>query len=174
MLVGRRAMSVAVLGVLALAGCGKGATVTEGTPAGPTVMPLATEAAPDTSSGDTSSSSPKTTTSEVALLTSALVSLACETAAQRMGPEAEQFTKESYECSRKGEQVRIDLFESIAEQTKAAKIVLDYYESVGDPRALKELPLICGDRWVIGVDFNETRDALIDLFVGRGIAAATC
>jgi hypothetical protein len=54
--------------------------------------------------------------------------------------------------------------------SKAA--VLDYDKSLGDSRALFDLPIGCGAQWGFGVDSNETRDALIGALNKVGLLAA--
>jgi len=91
-----------------------------------------------------------------------------------MGADAEKYTKESWQCSHKGESVRIDIFESDEQQAEANQVVLDFYEASGDKKDLSELPGVCGSKWALGVDFNETRDSLISLLADNGLEASTC
>jgi len=91
-----------------------------------------------------------------------------------MTPDAEKFTKESWQCKHKGESLRIDIYSSSEQQTNANQTVLDYYKGMNDNRALSELPILCGDNWAIGSDFNETRDALIVLLHQNGYTASAC
>jgi hypothetical protein len=91
-----------------------------------------------------------------------------------MGTEAEQYTKESWQCDHKGESVRIDIFESDKQQAEAKQVVLDFYEASGDKKALSELPLVCGSNWALGIDFNETRDYLITLLTANRLEASIC
>ena len=98
----------------------------------------------------------------------------CDATATRMTPDAEKFTKESWQCKYKSESLRIDIYSSSEQQAKANQTVLDYYKGMDDNRALSELPMICGTNWAIGSDFNETRDELIVLLNQNGLAASTC
>lgn len=103
-----------------------------------------------------------------------LSKLICAANPTRMGAEAEQYTKESWQCDHKGESVRIDIYESDKQQAEANQVVLDFYEASGDKKALSDLPLVCGSKWALGVDFNETRDSLITLLTANGLEASTC
>lgn len=103
-----------------------------------------------------------------------LGAVVCTTPPTRMAASAEVFTSESWTCSRSGEQVRIDLYESDDQQSTARKILLDFYRSLGDQVALSDLPVVCGNRYVIGFDFNRTRDAAIVELKGAGFEASTC
>ncbi len=103
-----------------------------------------------------------------------LSKLVCDASPSRMGADAEKYTEESWQCSYKGESVRIDIFESDEQQAEAKQVVLDFYEASGDKKDLSELPVVCGSKWALGVDFNETRDSLISLLAANGIEASTC
>jgi hypothetical protein len=98
----------------------------------------------------------------------------CEDAPERMSADAEVYTDASFNCTHAGEGVRIDFYESADQQVTANQAVRDFYASTGDNRELSELPMGCGDLWGFGVDFNETRDALIDALSQAGIEAALC
>lgn len=103
-----------------------------------------------------------------------LAKVVCDDNPSRMDADAERYTQESWQCSRNGESVRIDLYKSADEQAAANQAVLDFYKSSGDPKTLADLPIICGPDWGIGVDFNETRDALITLLSSNGFESSTC
>ena len=123
-------------------------------------------------STDTSAPSSQIVIEEVTV--DQLSKLVCDTSPTRMGAEAERYTKESWQCNNEGESVRIDIFESDEQQFEASQVVLDFYEVSGDKKALSELPLVCGSKWALGVDFNETRDSLITLLAANGLEASTC
>ncbi len=125
-----------------------------------------------TNSTDTSAPGSQNAIEEVSV--DQLSKLICDATPARMGAEAEQYTKESWQCDHKGESVRIDIFESDEQQAEANQVVLDFYEASGDKKALSELPLVCGSQWALGVDFNETRDSLITLLATNGLEASTC
>ena len=103
-----------------------------------------------------------------------LAKVVCDDSPSRMDADAERYTQESWQCSRNGESVRIDLYASGEEQATANQAVLDFYKSSGDEKMLADLPLICGSNWGIGVDFNETRDALISSLATNGFESSTC
>lgn len=123
-------------------------------------------------STDTSAPSSQNASEDVTV--DQLSNLICAANPTRMGTEAEQYTKESWQCDHKGESVRIDIFESDKQQAEAKQVVLDFYEASEDKKALSELPLVCGSNWALGVDFNETRDSLITLLTANGLEASTC
>ena len=135
-----------------------------------------------TSNSSNSSETPNSTDSSVLssqnaneeLSVGQLSKLICDANPTRMGAEAEQYTKESWQCNHKGESVRIDIYESDKQEAEANQVVLDFYEASGDKKALSELPLVCGSTWALGVDFDETRDSLITLLVANGLEASTC
>ncbi len=106
--------------------------------------------------------------------TDQLAKVVCDDSPSRMDADAERYTQESWQCSYKDESVRIDIYESADEQAVANQAVLDFYKSSGDEKALTDLPLICGANWGIGVDSNETRDALIASLSSNGIKSSTC
>lgn len=166
------------------AGCadssGQPATV-ETTAAGIATAPAGTtsDTQPATTLGNATTSAatqpPTTPVPEVDKVSiETLAGLVCADTPTRMGPEAETHTQESWTCNRNSEKVRIDLYSDDAQQATAGQIVLDYFASIGDDRTLAELPLICGTLWAIGIDFNETRDLLIDQLVSAGLDAHTC
>lgn len=103
-----------------------------------------------------------------------LAAVVCTTLPERMSPEAEIFTDESWTCLHNGEQVRIDLYGDDDQMTKAEQFVLDLYRSSGDNRSLAELPLVCGSKWTVGFDLNEARDVLTLLLEGAGIEVSDC
>ena len=103
-----------------------------------------------------------------------LAKVVCDDSPSRMDADAERYTQESWQCSYKGESVRIDIYKSADEQATANQVVSDFYKSSGDEKALADLPLLCGSNWGIGVDFNETRDALIASLSSNGFKSSTC
>ena len=103
-----------------------------------------------------------------------LAKVVCDDSPSRMDADAERYTQESWQCNHNGESVRIDLYASGEEQATANQAVLDFYKSSGDEKMLADLPLICGSNWGIGVDFNETRDALISSLATNGFESSTC
>lgn len=103
-----------------------------------------------------------------------LADVVCAVPPTRMDDAAEVYTQESWTCSYNDEQVRIDLYTTEDQMAEAARVTLDVYASSGDNRTLAELPVICGSKWTIGVDFNDTRDALIPELVNAGIPASIC
>ena len=123
-------------------------------------------------SADTSPSSSEKVIKEVTA--DQLSKLVCDANPSRMGGDAEKYTKESWQCDHKGESVRIDIYESDEQQAEANQVVLDFYEASGDKKALSDLPLVCGSKWALGVDYNETRDSLISLLSANGLEASTC
>ena len=103
-----------------------------------------------------------------------LAVFACSDNPVRMPKDAEVYTEESWTCSLSGEQVRIDLFTDRDQRKRASEAVLEFYKSVGDNRNMSELPIVCGETWAIGVDYNETRDLLLQKFTTEQIEATTC
>ena len=103
-----------------------------------------------------------------------LAKVVCDANPSRMDADAERYTQESWQCTYKDESVRIDTYKSGDEQAIANQAVLNFYKSSGDEKALADLPLICGSNWGIGVDFNETRDALISSLSSNGFKSSTC
>jgi len=128
---------------------------------------------PDSSSTDSIVTDPILESDEKSLLEK-LAEVVCSNSPNRMDSAAEVYTDESWNCSYGNEQVRIDLYTDEQQMDRAAQATLDFYASMGDNRTLGDLPVICGENWNIGIDFNETRDALIDALVAVGIAATTC
>jgi hypothetical protein len=122
----------------------------------------------------TGTSAPSSQNANEEVTVDQLSKLICAANPTRMGAEAEQYTKESWKCDHKGESVRIDIFESDKQQAEANQVVMDFYEASGDQKPLSELPLVCGSKWTLGVDFNETRDSLITLLATNGLEASTC
>ena len=104
----------------------------------------------------------------------ALAAVVCDEDPVRLGADAELLTRESWRCSRAGEGIRMDLYESDSQQDEALRTVESIYVDIGDPRTLSELPLVCGDGWSIGVDFNATRDQLITELNDAGVIAGLC
>lgn len=159
-----RAKYVAVALVLAgLASCSSGDADTSGTSAESPAGAAVTVPSGQQYEGD----SPVVTAQ-------ALAEVVCRDSPTRMGGESEMYTQESWTCSRRGEQVRIDLYADAAQKDRAEEVVLEFYASAGDDRPLSELPLACGDTWVVGVDFNDTRDVVIGELDAAGYDASTC
>src|SRR6187200_3142228 len=90
-----------------------------------------------------------------------VAAVVCDDKANRMGADAEALTAESYQCTSGGEQARIDMYESDEQMNQAQQAVSDFYESTGDQRGLDELPVVCGERFSVGLDSNGQRDAVI-------------
>lgn len=103
-----------------------------------------------------------------------LSTLVCVDEPVRMSPDAEKYTEESWTCTGTDDDLRIDIYRNSEQQVSAAVALTDFYRSLGDERALSELPLICGDLWGIGTNYNETRDELITQLNEAGFAASTC
>lgn len=151
-------MSISII-AFSITGCGS----TKNNSTAPSEVSDAVQATSSTSTAESDSISALT-----------LGKVVCDTAATRMTPDAEKFTKESWQCKHKSESLRIDIYSSSEQQASANQTVMDYYKSMNDNRALSELPMICGTNWGLGTDFNETRDALIATLNQSGITASTC
>jgi len=104
----------------------------------------------------------------------AIAEVLCDEAPTRMGADAELLTAESWRCARGGESIRVDLFQDPAQQDEALAEIAGVYSDMGDSRALSELPIVCGDAWIVGVDFNSTRDEAIVELTEAAIPASLC
>jgi len=103
-----------------------------------------------------------------------IAAVLCDDAPVRMSADAEVYTAASYNCTHGAESVRVDLYDSEAQQAAARQVFLDFCEAAGDPRTLASLPLGCGTLWAFGVDYNETRDSLIVALNAGGIPTILC
>lgn len=162
----RRSLAASLLFVTALLaiGCGSGDGSSEAAPA--TVD--ATSPAPASTIPTTSPPTPE------AVSVDALAAVVCDGEPVRLGADAEILTQQSWRCSRAGEGIRMDLYESDSQQDEALRTVESLYVDMGDPRSLSELPLVCGDGWSIGVDFNATRNQLVTELTDAGVTAGLC
>jgi len=131
---------------------------------------------PDKVQTDSSlNNAPNSTSQQTDLVTAeAIGKVICDSKATRMSSDAELYTTESWECKRGKDTLRIDIFGSSEEQNQANQVVLDYYKGFGDTRSLADLGIICGEKWGIGTDYQETRDALVALLNENGIASSPC
>jgi hypothetical protein len=100
--------------------------------------------------------------------------LVCDARPSRMGADTEKHTKQSWRCNHKGEAVRIDIYESNQQRTEASQTVLDVYPENENKKALSDLLLICGSKWVMGVDYNEAQDSLVTFLSIIGLKVSTC
>ncbi len=165
----------AVLGgmlALSIASCGS-ATTAKPDPLVTTAAPAPADTSAPSSTGGTSALA-STDAQRQVVSAQALAAVVCSDTPIRMDKSAELYTKESWNCTASGEKARIDLYADAAQQQKAAQVLLDFYKSSGDNRTLADLPIVCGTGWAIGVDFNETRDALIPKLVAAGFDASIC
>lgn len=133
-----------------------------------------TDNAETTVASDSSLADDNTPSGEAEITAEVLAAQVCTSPLTRMDGEAETFTESSWNCSFAGEQVRIDMFESESQKEVAKGVTRDFYRSMGDNRSLAELPVLCGETWTVGVDFNETRDALIAKLSSAGLSVSTC
>ena len=103
-----------------------------------------------------------------------IAELICDATPERMDAQAEMFTKTSWMCNFGDDQVRIDEYEDEDQMEEARAMVLSIYTSADPTASLADYPFVCGDLWVAGFDYNETRDAAIELLNDAGINAGTC
>ena len=168
---------LAFLTVILLAACGtassgqQNSTSTELTL--PKLEPQTTLTAPVTQLASTSTATVPAVVP--ATMTAAdLAQTACATPIIRMDKTAELYTSGSWTCTLKNEHIRIDLYDSENQKSRADAVLIGFYKQAGDSRSLAELPLVCGANWSVGTDSNSTRDALITAFKGKGLVASTC
>ena len=122
----------------------------------------------------TQSPTEETASSSVANSLGQIADLICDAAPERLGAEAEMFTETSWMCTFGEDQVRIDEYEDQGQLEEARAMVLSIYTSADPTASLADYPFVCGDLWVAGFDYNETRDVAIELLNAAGINAGTC
>ena len=102
-----------------------------------------------------------------------IAALICDAESKGMGSEAELFTKTSWMCAFRDDQVRIDEFEDSDQMEEARAMVLETFTSTDPTATLADYPFVFGDLWVAGIDYNKSRDVAIELLNSYGVIAGT-
>ena len=89
---------------------------------------------------------------------------------QKSGSE----NKESWQCKRDNKQVDFDIYVSEVEKQRVSDEALALLGTAGSDQTWADTPILCGDKWTMGVADLKTRDALIADLNSAGVDAATC
>ena len=89
---------------------------------------------------------------------------------QKSGSE----NKESWQCKRENKQVDFDIYVSAEEKQRVSDEALALLGTAGSEQTWADTPILCGDKWTMGVADLKTRDALIADLNSAGVDAATC
>ena len=83
-------------------------------------------------------------------------------------------TKESWQCKRDKKQVDFDIYVSEVEKQRVSDEALALLGTTGSDQTWADTPILCGNKWTMGVADLKTRDALIADLNSAGVDAATC
>ena len=89
---------------------------------------------------------------------------------QKSGSE----NKESWQCKRDGKQIDFDIYVSEEEKQRVSDEALALLGTAGSEQTWADTPILCGDKWTMGVADLKTRDALIADLNEAGVSATTC
>ena len=89
---------------------------------------------------------------------------------QKSGSE----NKESWQCKRDDKQVDFDIYVSEEEKQRVSDEALALLGTAGSEQTWADTPILCGDKWTMGVADLKTRDALIVDLNEAGVSATTC
>ena len=89
---------------------------------------------------------------------------------QKSGSE----NKESWQCKRDEKQVDFDIYVSAEEKQRVSDEALALLGTTGSEKTWADTPILCGNKWTMGVADLKTRDALIADLNSAGVDAATC
>ena len=89
---------------------------------------------------------------------------------QKSGSE----NKESWQCKRDNKQVDFDIYVSEEEKQRVSDEALALLGTAGSEQTWADTPILCGNKWTMGVADLKTRDALIADLNLAGVDAATC
>ena len=89
---------------------------------------------------------------------------------QKSGSE----NKESWQCKRDNKQIDFDIYVSEEEKQRVSDEALALLGTAGSEQTLADTPILCGNKWTMGVAYLKTRDALIVDLNSAGVDAATC
>jgi len=89
---------------------------------------------------------------------------------QKSGSE----NKESWQCKRDNKQVDFDIYVSEEEKQRVSDEALALLGTAGSEQTWADTPILCGNKWTMGVADLKTRDALIADLNSAGVDAATC
>jgi len=103
-----------------------------------------------------------------------IADIMCDSMPQRLGAEAEALTKTSWSCNFGSDNVRIDEYADADQRDVAIEMLLEIYSATTENASLADYPFICGELWVAGFDFNESRDLALSALSGAGVKAGTC
>jgi hypothetical protein len=82
--------------------------------------------------------------------------------------------KESWQCKRDGKQIDFDIYVSEVEKQRVSDEALALLGTTGSDQTWADTPILCGNKWTMGVADLKTRDALIADLNSAGVDAATC
>ena len=103
-----------------------------------------------------------------------IAKVVCESEATSQNSSTVQSVKESWKCKRDKKVIKFDVYINQAEKSKASSEALALLGTVGSNQTWKDIPILCGETWTMGVVDLKTRDALIDMMNSAGISASTC
>ena len=89
---------------------------------------------------------------------------------QKSGSE----NKESWQCKRDNKQIDFDIYVSEEEKQRVSDEALALLGTAGSEQTWAYTPILCCNKWTIGVADLKTRDALIVDLNSAGVDAATC
>ena len=89
---------------------------------------------------------------------------------QKSGSE----NKESWQCKRDNKQIDFDIYVSEEEKQRVSDEALALLGTAGSEQTWADTPILCGNKWTMGVADLKTRDALIVYLNSAGVDAATC
>ena len=89
---------------------------------------------------------------------------------QKSGSE----NKDSWQCKRDKKQVDFDIYVSEVEKQRVSNEALALLSTTGSDQTWADTPILCGNKWTMGVADLKTRDALIADLNSAGVDAATC
>ena len=82
--------------------------------------------------------------------------------------------KESWQCERDNKQIDFDIYVSEEEKQRVSDEALALLGTTGSDQTWADTPILCGNKWTMGVADLKTRDALIANLNSAGVDAATC
>jgi hypothetical protein len=82
--------------------------------------------------------------------------------------------KESWQCKRDKKPIDFDIYVSEEEKQRVSDEALALLGTAGSEQTWADTPILCGDKWTMGVANIKTRDVLIAELNAVGVDAATC
>ncbi len=127
----------------------------------------------DTSTGESSDDVISSESIEATGVAGAIAKVVCEPLSSLL-QKAPSENKESWQCKLKGKQIDFDIYVSQAAKQLASDEALSLLGVTGGEQTWADTPILCGDKWTMGVVDIKTRNTLIAALNETGISATTC